>query len=118
MGCVSSLATDAQPARRPNVTAGHWVETVIGFVIPTAAVVWGVWILWRGFRPGAIRRPTGVLAGVIGFVLTCVLVILIVLAWELFKAWRRPTPRDSAWPRSSVTEVHLVVSNEAHGPAA
>ncbi len=72
------------------MSTARWLEVVVGFVVPTAAVIWGVWILWRGFRPGGFRRPSGWLAGVIGFLLTCVLVILIVLAWELFKVWRGP----------------------------
>ncbi len=88
------------------MTVGQWLEIVIGFVVPTAAVLWGVWILWLWFRPGSIRRPAGWLAGVIGFVLTCVLVILIILGWELFKSWRRPQVRGSASARPSATEPH------------
>jgi hypothetical protein len=72
------------------MSTGEWFEAVVGFVIPTAAVVWGVWILWHWYRPGATRQSGGLVAGVVGFVLTCVLVMLIILGWELFKTWRHP----------------------------
>jgi hypothetical protein len=81
----------------------HWIETVFGFVIPTAVVVWGVWMLWHWFGPGDIRQPPGLVAGVVRFLLVCLLVIFIILAWELFKAWRRPRFR-TARPGTPVSE--------------
>ena len=70
------------------MTASEWIETLVGFVIPTAVVIWGVYTLWDSVRPG--RLPAGWVGGVVGFVLVCVLVVLVVLGWEVFKAWRQP----------------------------
>jgi hypothetical protein len=98
------------------MTAGQWIEAVIGFVIPTAAVVWGVWMLWRWFRPSDIKQRSGVVAAVMAFVLAALLVFLIVLAWELFKTWKRP--QDSTRPGSSVSELQDAVIIDAFDPAA
>jgi hypothetical protein len=81
------------------VTAGQWAEAFVGFVIPTATVVWGIWILWRSYRPR--MQPGGFVPGVVGFVLTCLLVILIVTGWELFKTWR-PSARRARPPAASI----------------
>jgi hypothetical protein len=83
------------------VTAGEWAEAIVGFVIPTAAVVWGIWILWHWYRPGARMQAGGLVAGVVGFVLTCVLVILIITGWELFKTWR-PSARRARPASASI----------------
>ena len=66
----------------------RWVEAAFGFVVPTAAVLWGVWLLWHWFRPPAVKRPPSFVTAVVGFLLVCVLVILIVVAWEMFQTWR------------------------------
>jgi len=66
------------------VRGGDWIRP------PTAALIWILWRLWRAWNPGGIRRPEGFLAGIAEFLLVCVFVILVVLAWELFKTWRQP----------------------------
>jgi large-conductance mechanosensitive channel len=86
------------------VTGGQWVEALVGFLIPTAAVGWGLWMVWRWVRPD-FKHSTRIVPGVVEFVLVCVLVILIVLAWEMFKTWRRP--QNPAQPRSSANELLL-----------
>jgi len=85
------------------MTAGTWFEVGIGFVLPTAALIWVLLKLWRWFSPGAIRRPEGFLTGIAEFLLVCVFVILVVLAWELFKTWRQPRPS---------AELHAPLSTE------
>ncbi len=87
----SLRAADARPVAPQQMTAARWFEVAIGFVIPTATVVWILWSLWRWFNPGAIRPPERFLAGITEFLLLCVFVILVILAWELFKTWRQPT---------------------------
>jgi hypothetical protein len=95
------------------LTASEWAESLVGFVIPTAVVLWGILILWRWSRPG-IKQPGGWVGGVIEFVLTCVFVILVILAWELFKTWRRQVPGPLP-PRTA--ELRLVTSERrAKGP--
>jgi len=96
------------------MTAGRWFEVGIGFVLPTAALVWILWKLWRWYSPGGIRRPERFLTGVAEFLLVCVFVILIILAWELFRTWRKP--QHSAEPRVSATDL-LQIGHERHGPA-
>ena len=93
------------------MTAGRWLEVSIGFVVPTALLVWILWKLWRWFNPGGMRRPEGFLAGVVEFLLVCVVVLLIVLAWELFKTWRRP--RVSAESRPPATHLLPAASTAA-----
>lgn len=92
------------------MTASEWGETLVGFVIPTAVVIWGILILWRWSRPG-IKQPGGWVGGIIEFVLTCVFVILIILAWELFKTWKRqvhsPLP-----PRTAQSERHRKILDD------
>lgn len=88
------------------MTAGQWVEALVGFVLPTAVVLWVVWMLWEWFRP-AMKQPTGLSAGTIGFVLICVLVVVIVLAWEMFKTWRRPNWQQ----RWLANELHLMIDD-------
>ena len=92
------------------MTASEWGETLVGFVIPTAAVVWGIWTLWRWSSPG-IKRPSVFATGVIEFVLTCVLVVLIILGWELFKTWRRQAHGQMS-PRVAVSELRFVIRDE------
>jgi len=87
------------------MTVKQWLEIAMGFVVPTGAVVWGVWILWRWFRPGTVRVPSRWLDAVIGFLLACILVMLIVLAWELFKSWRRPRGQRPARLQASAMEI-------------
>ena len=91
------------------MSASEWLETLIGFVIPTAAVIWGVYVLWQSVRPG--RLPSGMVGGVVGFVLVCVLVVLVVLGWELFKAWGRPSAYAAA-PRHTAAASPLATSPE------
>jgi hypothetical protein len=90
----------ATAVRRKNVSAGEWVEVVLGFVLPTAAVVFAVARLWRWSGPGLLKRPTGFVAGVAEFLLVCVLVMLVILGWEVFKTWRGR--QHAAGSRSSV----------------
>src|SRR5215470_15181440 len=94
-----------------TVTASEWGETLIGFVIPTGAVIWGILILWRWSSPET-RRPSAFAGGVIEFVLTCVLVVLIILGWELFKTWRRqvhaPLP-----PRTAENALQVTLGERA-----
>ena len=89
------------------MTAGRLLEIGVGFVLPTAAVLWGIWVLWRSFRPGDVKMPTPVLDGIVGFLLICVFVVLIVLAWELFRAWRYPRGAQSRVPRISTNALPL-----------
>ena len=86
------------------MNASQWLETLVGFVIPTAAVIWGVYALWLSVRPG--RLPSGMVGGVVGFVLVGVLVVLVVLGWELFKAWQRPAAYAAA-PRHTAAASPL-----------
>ena len=51
------------------MTAGRLLEIALGFVVPTAAVIWGLWVLWRAFRPGDVKMPSPVVDGIIGFLL-------------------------------------------------
>jgi hypothetical protein len=69
------------------MTAKRWFEVAIGFVLPTAAILWCVWNEWVGLS-GGVRRPPRSLDGVVRFLLTCVLVMVIVLSWEMFRVWR------------------------------
>ena len=71
------------------MTSGQLVEAGLGFVVPTAAVVWGIWMVWRWIRPD-FKQASRIVPGVVEFVLVCILVILILLGWEMFKTWRRP----------------------------
>jgi hypothetical protein len=79
----------------------------VGFVIPTAAVVWGIWTLWRWSSPGG-KRPAVFATGIIEFVLICVLVVLIILGWELFKTWRRQAHGQLS-PRTAKSELRPVI---------
>ena len=94
------------------MTASEWIETLVGFVIPTAAVIWGVYTLWESIRPG--RLPSGMVGGVVGFVLVCILVVLVVLGWEVFKAWRRPA-RSPGRPIAAVSMSPRVPSPPPSG---
>jgi len=84
------------------MTAARLLEIAVGFVLPTAAVLWGLRILWRSFRPGDVTMPSPVLDGIVGFLLICVFVVLIVVAWELFRTWRYPRA-DSRRPAASTS---------------
>ncbi|HEY7111400.1 MAG TPA: hypothetical protein VIA45_00590 [Thermoanaerobaculia bacterium] len=86
------------------MTAGRLIEITMGFVIPTAAVIWGVWLVWRAFRPGDIRQPSPVFDGIVGFLLICLFVVLVVLGWELFKTWRPGRPARPAATRAAAIE--------------
>ena len=97
------------------MTAGRWFEVGIGFVVPTAALIWILWKLFRWYSPGAMRQPEGFAVGVAEFLLVCVFVILIILAWELFKTWRQP--QHSAESRAPATDF-LRSRYERHGSAA
>ena len=84
------------------MTAGRWFEVGIGFVLPTAALIWILWKLWRSYGRGGIRQTDGFLAGIAEFLLVCVFVILIILAWEMFRTWRKPQhPAQSRAPATA-----------------
>jgi|SRR5215471_10206262 len=76
-----------------------WLEALVGFVIPTAALIWIVRTLWRSFRPGDLKQASPFLDGVVGFLLICFVVVLVVVGWEMFKSWRRPTAADPSRAR-------------------
>jgi hypothetical protein len=86
------------------MTAGQWLEAGIGFVIPTALLLWAVLLVWRWLNPD-LRKSAGIVPGIAEFVLICVFVIVIVLAWEVFKTWRRP--RGTIPMRASASELPL-----------
>jgi chromate transport protein ChrA len=83
--------------------AGRLLEIAVGFVLPTAAVIWGLWILWRSFRPGDVKMPSPVIDGIVGFLLICVFIVLVVLAWELFRTWRYPRGAFAPRPTSAAS---------------
>jgi hypothetical protein len=107
MSFACSPGADRRPVvRRAAMNAAPWLEAAIGFVVPTAVVVWGVLQVWRWIRPD-FKNATRIVPGVVEFALVCVIVILIVLGWEMFKTWRRPrvSPQSqvsaSEWPAKS-----------------
>ncbi len=100
------------------MTAGRLLEIALGFVVPTAAVIWGLWVLWRAFRPGDVKMPSPVVDGIIGFLLICVFVVLIVLAWELFRAWRYPRAVQSRRPPISTSALPFERRAGSRAPAA
>jgi predicted PurR-regulated permease PerM len=59
-------------------------------------------MVWRWIRPD-FKQASRIVPGVVEFVLVCVLVILILLGWEMFKTWRRPQGSQRA--RLSAAEL-------------
>jgi len=82
------------------MTAERWFEVGIGFILPTVAILWGIWSEWRDVAGGP-RRPPRSLDGVVRFLLTCVLVVVLVLSWEMVQVWR---VRGSAALHSPATQ--------------
>ena len=100
------------------MTLARLLEVLVGFVIPTAVVIWGVWVLWRAFLPGDVRQPSPVFDGIVGFLLICVFVVLVVLAWELFKMWRPGRPASPLGPQSAAIERPLEAAPRPPDPTA
>ena len=99
------------------MTAGRLVEIAVGFVLPTAAVLWGLRVVWRSFRPGDVGMPAPVFDGIVGFLMICVFVVLIILAWELFRTWRFPRA-NSRRPATSTSALPLGRNPDSRVPAS
>jgi len=72
------------------MTGAQWFTSAFGGLILIGGIAFSVWILRRWLRPGNVKRPSGVIVGIVAFLLASILVVLVVLGWQVFKASRRP----------------------------
>jgi len=87
-----------------RIPAWQWVVTVVVIVLP---LVFGGRVVYRWFRPGNRKRPSGLLTAVVAFLVAWVLVVLLVLAWAVLRASLRPTNQQSS------SAVSLLAPNKA-----
>ena len=72
------------------MTPGQWLTSILGGLALIAGIAFSLWMLRRWLRPGNLERPAGVIVGAVAFLLVSILVVLLVLGWQVFKASRRP----------------------------
>jgi predicted PurR-regulated permease PerM len=72
------------------MTAAQWFTSIFGGLILIGGIAFSLWVLRRWLRPGNVQRPSGVIVGIVAFLLAWILVVLVILGWQVFKASRRP----------------------------
>jgi hypothetical protein len=78
------------------VSASQWLTSIFGVLILVAGIAYGVWVLRRWFKPGKLKRPSGILAAVVAFLLGWILIVLVLLALAVFRAAIRPSAPSSS----------------------
>jgi hypothetical protein len=72
------------------MTTAQWLTSIFGVLILIAGIAFSLWILRRWRNPGSLKRPSGLVVGIVVFLLAWILVVLGVLGWQVFKASQRP----------------------------